>query len=174
MKAYHIEKARQPSDLPEWLFNERDRGIRARVSEDDKAAESLTRDVPSVRPSERPAPAAPGRVTSPSPVANIRAMAPRRDADAESSATMSRAAQRLKELRDAKATRTPTIRFADSVHPRHAGRRKQPEEEERVPPASAASERPLPMNARPLATAGAVGRRPTAVGLPSSVRPRRI
>jgi hypothetical protein len=28
MKAYHLEKARDPSDLPAWLFNERERGVK--------------------------------------------------------------------------------------------------------------------------------------------------
>lgn len=28
MKAYHLEKARGPSDLPAWLFNERERGVK--------------------------------------------------------------------------------------------------------------------------------------------------
>lgn len=173
MKAYHIEKAREPSDLPEWLFNDRDRGLRQRADEDKKANDPFAQGSTSPRTTEPAAPAAPSRVMSPTPIPNPRAMATRRNTDAESAATMTRAAQRLKELRDAKATRTPTIRFADSVHPRHAGRDRQEVTEERVPPTSAASERPLASNTRPIATPGAVGRRPTAMGLPSSVRPRR-
>jgi hypothetical protein len=37
MKAYHLEKARDPSDLPEWLFDESERypGRRARTGRDD-------------------------------------------------------------------------------------------------------------------------------------------
>ena len=27
MKAYHIAKAQSPADLPEWLFDERERGV---------------------------------------------------------------------------------------------------------------------------------------------------
>ena len=30
MKAYHLQKARHASDLPDWLFSERERGLRGR------------------------------------------------------------------------------------------------------------------------------------------------
>ncbi|KIP09116.1 hypothetical protein PHLGIDRAFT_347111 [Phlebiopsis gigantea 11061_1 CR5-6] len=165
MKAYHIGKARHPSDLPEWLFDERDRGVRSRAVDDSTSNEPLIERASA----PKPLPTFPSRVTSPAPDNNPRAAYTRRDGDAESTATMSRAAQRLREMRDAKATRTPTIRFVDNVHPRHAGRGRQTMEE----PAPPMAIPPLPTTNTPPATPRAVGRRPTAVGLPSSVRPRR-
>ena len=48
MKQYHISKARDPSDLPEWLFEERDRGVIGRLKvmnaspEDDVSRPSST------------------------------------------------------------------------------------------------------------------------------------
>lgn len=42
MKAYHLEKARDPSDLPAWLFNERERAVKGstggRTGNDDTRA----------------------------------------------------------------------------------------------------------------------------------------
>jgi len=44
MKAYHLEKARDPSELPAWLFNERERGVkgstRGRTGNDDIRADT--------------------------------------------------------------------------------------------------------------------------------------
>ncbi|GJE87212.1 hypothetical protein PsYK624_032950 [Phanerochaete sordida] len=166
IKAYHIEKARDPSDLPEWLFSERERGVRAAA----RAAE------PETQRAAAPAPEPAARAVSP-PRADPRARA-KREVDEEHAASMSRAAQKLRELRDQKAAkRTPTIRFADTPHPRHAGGARMqapppppPEEQPRLPELP---EPRLVTNVRPVASLKSVGKRPNAVGLPTSVRPRR-
>lgn len=52
MKAYHLEKARDPSDLPGWLFNERERGVKGstggRTGNDDTRAD--TPEIPEAPP----------------------------------------------------------------------------------------------------------------------------
>lgn len=165
IKAYHIEKARQPSDLPDWLFSEKERGVRTVA----RAAEPAgLRGQPTD---------APQRAVSPSrgdPRARAKAQA-----DGEADVTVSRAAQRLRELRGEKAAkRTPTIRFVDTPHPRHAAKQRVQEDAPSPPPAD-----PLPLpelpeprlvtNVRPVASLKSIGKRPNAVGLPTSVRPRK-
>jgi hypothetical protein len=52
MKAYHLAKARDPSDLPSWLFSERERGakgsMRGRTGDDDTRAD--TAEIPEAPP----------------------------------------------------------------------------------------------------------------------------
>jgi hypothetical protein len=52
MKAYHLEKAKDPSELPHWLFNERERGVkgstRGRTGNDDIRAD--TPEIPEAPP----------------------------------------------------------------------------------------------------------------------------
>jgi hypothetical protein len=52
MKAYHLEKAKDPSELPHWLFNERERGVksstRGRSDNDDTRGD--TPEIPEVPP----------------------------------------------------------------------------------------------------------------------------
>ncbi|THH12755.1 hypothetical protein EW146_g7398 [Bondarzewia mesenterica] len=53
MKAYHLEKARDPSDLPEWLFDESERraaGGRGSVNRRDDREENYGREEPSSLP----------------------------------------------------------------------------------------------------------------------------
>lgn len=161
MKAYHIEKARYPGDLPEWLFTERERGTTTRADNRDEPTRKEN------APPERQPPA-PSRART----------VVRKQVDSEGSATMSRAAQRLREMRDAK--RNPKVHFAESVHPRHAaaaGQQEngpglaaiQAEAEAYIPPAA---EVPVRAAARGLASVGRDGKR-AAIGLPSGVRPRR-
>lgn len=179
LKAYHIAKAREPSDLPEWLFNERERGVKnviARSAEDTLAdAVKPTSEVPLEPP---PRYADISRTASPAPSSASRNIL-KKDPDAEATETMSRGTQRLKELREAKK-RTPTIRFAESVHPRHVagdGARAtdvRPSAGRYAFPAASGSAPPMPTIARPVTPLRTVGRRPNAVGLPTSVRPRRV
>ena len=92
-------------------------------------------------------------------------------ADEEDRQNMSRATQRLKELRDAKALpRKQTIRFADSVHPRRAQATDIAKDDRDVWTAPHVSPvDPVPMNRDRDVSA----KRPVARGLPSGVRPMR-
>lgn len=174
IKAYHIEKAQQPSDLPEWLFSERERGVRAltRSAEPDKQVKQA----PAVPKTVERA-ATPARATTPS--VSARPKLAKRVVDEESTASMSRATQKLRELRDAKvAKRTPTIRFVDTPHPRHAENKRSDDGAaliERVasPLVPELPEPRLVTNVRPIASLKSVGKRPIAVGLPASVRPKK-
>jgi hypothetical protein len=178
LKAYHIEQARQPSDLPEWLFDERERGVRRTApSEEHTTAKEVVKEVP-MEPRSTARPVDPPRETT--PLGRARTML-KKAADDDATASMSRATQHLRALRDAKAKRTPTIRFVDTPHPRHAAASAQEKRPAELPvidrryafPTSRDLEPPLPTNAVPISSLRSSGRRPTAVGLPTSVRPRR-
>lgn len=111
MKAYHIEKARDPSDLPEWLFEEHERRPVGRSRYDTRSNNRREDDYEDTR-DESPAPRSRGlkdiyqsAAAPPSPgyrgAARTERSAPSRFAD-EPAAPPSKATDRLKALRDAK------------------------------------------------------------------------
>lgn len=197
MKAYHIEKARDPADLPEWLFDERERGVRGHQtspkprSQEQEAPPSepasLSRSMTTARREEMPMPP---RIARGPTLADRRAN--ENNAGSEEHVTKSMA--RLRALRDAK--RNAKVRFGgedeeDSQpapppapeRPERSAARPQPAYSASAPilpsaryaPVSReAPERPRGMPA-PLgagAPLGGRGRQPR-LGLPSGVRPVR-
>ncbi|EIN07399.1 hypothetical protein PUNSTDRAFT_53731 [Punctularia strigosozonata HHB-11173 SS5] len=190
MKAYHLEKARDPSDLPEWLFDESERfpGRRSRrepvererryaaAAEEtpepprgrgfrdiyDAAAGSSSRPAPRARSTARGYDAAPSRPREYSP-------APSRSSDAyaeETGGAGSKASNRLKAMRDAKrqaAARNAGSPLATRDDDDMVSVRSGRSGMDDVGGASAASGRSVPA-ARP------------RVGLPSGpgMRPRRV
>lgn len=82
MKAYHIAKARKPSDLPEWLFDERERQV---------VGEQTQPDDDQSQPSKSPED---GKLSG----SNLNG----RTLDPVSSQARLRGADRLKAMRDAK------------------------------------------------------------------------
>ncbi|KAI0695911.1 hypothetical protein BC835DRAFT_1414595 [Cytidiella melzeri] len=164
LKAYHIAKASRPSDLPEWLFDEKERGVASRLASEvarTATSDNSTRDQVTSTPT-------PSRA----PVTNGRPEYKKSYADDEDRVTMSRAALRLKELRDAKAMpRKQTITFADSVHPRRAVAIETPE----PPAAQVVSPTTVPPSVvrNGAGNTDGSGKRPVARGLPSGVRPVR-
>lgn len=158
MKAYHIAQASKPSDLPEWLFDEKERGLTARVPAKDGNEDDgdRPRAAPLVESSRPNAPSTPYSSKAGASTGPNRPGA-RRDYDDDfDRAKTSKATQRLRELRDAKAN---TRGKASESAARRA-------EEE----AAAQNEPPQRMSA---ATTNATGQRPMPPGLPSGVRPRR-
>lgn len=129
MKAYHIEKAQSPADLPDWLFAERDRGsdrpwLAKPFSAEDLSETSSPPEVPE-KLAERPTVPVPverGRASpfrapvsrEDSVVRGRRANSVARQAPAPASdRSQSRdAMSRLRQLRTAK--RTARVRFADA------------------------------------------------------------
>ncbi|TFK42620.1 hypothetical protein BDQ12DRAFT_732250 [Crucibulum laeve] len=94
MKAYHASKARDPSDLPEWLFSEKERGIGLRDKNrrrDDEGYEpsELSSELPK-KPSVVSRPSTPSRLLVTSQANDAAQTAPPRGAD------------RLKAMRDAR------------------------------------------------------------------------
>lgn len=187
MKAYHIAQASKPSDLPEWLFDERERGLTARFplrnsdENQDNDVKLRTASAPASSRANTSLAPFPGKsspdVTSNRP--NTSRYADYYDEDYER-ATMSRAAQRLRELRDAKAN--PKVKFVDTVHPRRAGMGADTESNEVAQVMPAAAPAPAPALPPPSQTSFAQkprpsvdlsGKRPVPQGLPSGVRPRR-
>ncbi|KAI0341709.1 hypothetical protein BDW22DRAFT_265823 [Trametopsis cervina] len=169
LKAYHIAQASRPSDLPEWLFDEKERGVSSRLQTGERELDDERREAPAQERPRPPVPTAPTRAAA--PIARPEYKKPL--ADEEDRSTMSRAAQRLKEMRDAKALpRKQTIKFADNVHPRRAvqGADRQ---EPSVPPAPVPTTAQHEVARRVVGNGDASGRRPPAVGLPSGVRPVR-
>ena len=175
LKAYHISKANSPSDLPAWLFDEKERGLTSRLAatgrqSPDGDPRNITGDY-DAREVPPPPRAAPKAVPMPSRGAttNGRPEYKKVYADEEDRQNMSRATQRLKELRDAKALpRKQTIRFADSVHPRRAQATDIAKDDRDVWTAPHVSPvDPVPMNRDRDVSA----KRPVARGLPSGVRP---
>jgi len=194
MKAYHVEKARDAKDLPDWLFEGRDREVIARLRGNSTSmpeqksevaierpataspAPALQRDAPLVRDSSRPPSAwspAHSRASSASSVQSVHATVPSRDA-----------MHRLKELRVAK--RNARVRFADdeevSDKIEHTIRRPP------TPSAADSSRNSSSDMSRTETTPNTPHRRPTVhrtadlerggsarprVGLPTNVRPRR-
>ena len=195
MKAYHIDKARDPADLPDWLFDERERGVRSHQAstgapekqKQRQAAQTprpseLSRSVTTVRHDE---PLPPARTARGPTLADRKTE--RRDAYGDvsgpgSDAHVTKSMARLRQLRDAK--RNAKVRFGDDpeeeegseavpppppvAHPVVERREPRPH---RVPPPTT----PRGMPAAPLgASLGVRGRQPsTRMGLPSGVRPVR-
>lgn len=123
MKTYHINKARTPSDLPEWLFDERDRGVIGglQIANPD-TVEETTRGRAETRPAveARGLPRGPGlhrlptmsrsasRTNTRPPEAGPSTSIPRRPTHAGKDSIA-----RLQELRAAK--RNAKVRFDDGV-----------------------------------------------------------
>ncbi|KAI0721699.1 hypothetical protein C8T65DRAFT_203010 [Cerioporus squamosus] len=196
MKAYHIDKARDPTELPDWLFDERERGVRSYQSTSsapEKKASSASRpsnDLPRSNTTAIPEePLAPARVFRGPTLADRKAESASRHASsnsgAGSEAHVTKSISRLRELRDAK--RNAKVRFGDEaedarevvpapprapipVAPPVVARR---EPAQRFPPPAPATPRGMPA---PLgASLGVRGRQPSMrVGLPSGVRPVRV
>ncbi|VDC06588.1 unnamed protein product [Peniophora sp. CBMAI 1063] len=154
LKAYHMDKARKPEDLPEWLFSAQERGQRSRPSA--SASNSRTS---SSREQEDYGQYEPPRTARPPPSAYASAPAPtssRGSFDLDRTPT-TKASNRLRELRDAK--RSQAIMRSNTSEP-VASERVQPrtvrEDEGRCePPVSRAPPR-------------------AAVGLPSRPGARRV
>ncbi|KAI9064356.1 hypothetical protein FKP32DRAFT_1570275 [Trametes sanguinea] len=181
MKAYHIEKARNPAELPDWLFDERERGVRSHQTSAKPSAQEerappqqapsqLSRSVTTSRRDEPQLPARPMRGPT---LADRRAAV---DTGSEEHVTKSMA--RLRALRDAK--RNAKVRFhsqEDGESPADNAN-EVPEPASYATPAPVSREpptRPMRMQA-PLggATLGVRGRQPsTRMGLPTGVRPLR-
>ncbi|KAI1795948.1 hypothetical protein LXA43DRAFT_696047 [Ganoderma leucocontextum] len=189
MKAYHIEKARNPRDLPAWLFDERERGVRSHAttlgaSEKKTAQETRPSDLPRSVTTDRQ-----DELFPPPRITRGPTLADRRKATSASSAPsvaragseehVTKSMARLRELRDTK--RRAKVRFDDDGEaeaeeirgPSVPVPRPPPEPEpfrgqERMPPPT----RPRGKMPAPLgASLGLRGRQP--VGLPSGVRPVR-
>ena len=186
MKAYHIEKARKPEDLPEWLFADRERGVRRATG----AAEATVVPLDPPRP-PTPLRAAP-REMSPVPMPEIRrshtvikheSLARARDMPAGAldggQEHTSQAVQRLRKMRSAK--RLAKVRFADGD---------DDDDDDGVPPVPSSGSLSLDVvipnsslgvnipetnwGISPTRSPTERGRNPSVrVGLPSSVRIRR-
>ncbi|THH32112.1 hypothetical protein EUX98_g2067 [Antrodiella citrinella] len=172
MKDYHISKARDPSDLPEWLFEARDRGALgqlriANVTPEDEFRKSI---VPP--PRAAPAPPVPALPSKPVDVAPPGIMVSRNNSVAP-----------VRRQPSVGTTRSARVRFAEQVHPRQ---QRAGMENERPPmqrPAQSAKDSfamtrtaavpPVPRRKVKLADVNLNGRRPSAQGLPSGVRPQR-
>ncbi|KAI0781015.1 hypothetical protein BD413DRAFT_18045 [Trametes elegans] len=197
MKAYHIEKARDPADLPDWLFDERERGVR--THQPSTSTPGRERERESNAPQPRPAGlsrSATTRQREAAPSARIArgpTLADRRGGSASGGGGqehVTKSIARLRALRDAK--RSAKVRFnGDEDGDEDAGGQEQ------LPPAYAPAPMPLPVSAPaplsrqvpvarespmrpranmppPLGALGGRGRQPsTRVGLPSGVRPVR-
>ncbi|KAF9820221.1 hypothetical protein IEO21_01654 [Rhodonia placenta] len=193
MKAYHVDKARDANDLPDWLFEGRDREVISRLrgnapgnvepAQPPIPRQATASPAPARRgrqeriPSGETAPsawqAAHSRASSTSSVRSVHASTPSRDA-----------MNRLKELRLAK--RNARVRFAgddDNDEPHASSIRRPPTPGARDPspePSGSSRDDAPPATAIPSAVPR---RRPTVtltrerslarVGLPSSVRPQR-
>ncbi|KAI0748043.1 hypothetical protein C8Q80DRAFT_1270491 [Daedaleopsis nitida] len=192
LKAYHIEKARDPADLPDWLFDERERGGRSHQAstgapEKRRAptgrAPQLSRSVTTVRRDdydEEPA-QVPPRIARGPTLADRKADAAMR---AGNEAHVTKSISRLRELRDAK--RNAKVRFGeepDEVIEGPAPQASRPvvpvappilePSYQRMPPPTRPRGMPLPAPGAG-ASLGVRGRQPsTRMGLPSGVRPVR-
>ncbi|RDX56854.1 hypothetical protein OH76DRAFT_1395994 [Lentinus brumalis] len=189
MKAYHIDKARDPADLPDWLFDERERGVRSYQTsssalEKKSASSARPSDLSrSNTPTIREEPLPPTRAFRGPTLADRKAESASRHASsisgAGSEAHVTKSISRLRELRDAK--RNAKVRFGDEaeddgeipaprpvpVAPPVVERR---EPAQRFPPPATPRGMPAPLGA----SLGVRGRQPSMrVGLPSGVRPVR-
>ncbi|KAH9901310.1 hypothetical protein C8Q73DRAFT_742891 [Cubamyces lactineus] len=197
MKAYHISKARDPSDLPEWLFDERERGVRSHLTSsnappavEDRAPEPKTMELSRPRPTIQ-WDDAPPRIARGPTLADRRAAGGAAGGGSEEHVTKSMA--RLRALRDAK--RNAKVRFHgnDDGDGDEEGGNEAPAPAPfptRVPAAPTPFPR-TPSNSNPVSResptrpmrmpaplggvpAGVRGRQPSMrVGLPSGVRPLR-
>ncbi|KAJ3485670.1 hypothetical protein NLI96_g4799 [Meripilus lineatus] len=128
LKSYHISKARAPSDLPEWLFEEKERKVPGRLRvvnpspEDNSPVPPIVLPtpyipVPAVPPSSqsnsKPSRANSTRSSQASPSPNNESLAP--------SQPMTRVAQRLQQMREGNTPSTSStgrVRFKEQIHPR--------------------------------------------------------
>ncbi|KAH8099472.1 hypothetical protein BXZ70DRAFT_226639 [Cristinia sonorae] len=174
MKEYYINKARDPADLPEWLFEQRDRGALGRLRianatpEDDDG--DLRKPV-----SVTPAP------TQPIPIPRQ----PPPPAPVESSP----ASIMISRGKDGSFVRTrepvisrkqSRVRFAEQVHPKELrgrdsddGVSKKPSVTDPLAMVRTTAVPPVPRRHPRLPDVNVHGRRPSAQGLPSGVRPQR-
>lgn len=182
LKAYHIDKARDPADLPEWLFDERERGVRSYQTpsgaREKKTAQTqgipeLSRSVTTVTYHESLPPARTVRGPTLADRKNSAAFS-----GAGSDAHVTKSISRLRELRDAK--RNAKVRFGDEMEEADEVFAPPPlpvapPVVERVEPRLPPPTRPRGMPGTPLgASLGVRGRQPSArMGLPSGVRPVR-
>lgn len=221
MKQYHISKARDPSDLPEWLFEERDRGVIGRskvpnATPEDDLSRSATPSMPPVstnvdrlstsRPLPSPwenqsrqtdlvapVPRLPQNLTVPSiPRSTPATPAPQSVQSAASSTSGAiPAPTRVGAPLSMLAAHLPSnahVRFAEQIHPRQSpldglgGNRAMSERG-----GSSAGTAPqtagmtmvrggssTPVKGARLPSVDIRGRRPSARGLPSGVRPARV
>lgn len=167
MKDYYISKARETSDLPEWLFEERDRGALgqlriANATPEDDLRKSMTSPIPV--PSSIPSLPDPAHVAPTGIMVN-------RDND-------------IITLRSRKLSmdrkRSARVRFAEQVHPRReaetdiTGRASQKTSaNDNLGMVRTTAVPPVPRRNVRLADVNVHGRRPSAQGLPSGVRPQR-
>lgn len=205
LKEYHIAKARRPSDLPGWLFEERERKATGRLrvmnpSPDDNPP------TPTISPTPpMPVPAAdPSAKSTPSRANSTRSSQSDSSPNSSSPPTsqpMTRVAQRLQEMREGGTN--GRVRFIEQVHPRRMASTPNLREaralatKEEVPELPARAPSPpirvvgvgnkvtstqfpaaqFPSSRRlkgpGLARVDIKGRRPSANGLPSGVRPMR-
>ncbi|RPD66058.1 hypothetical protein L227DRAFT_569988 [Lentinus tigrinus ALCF2SS1-6] len=189
MKAYHIDKARDPADLPDWLFDERERGVRSyQTSSSAPAKKAASAPRPSADLSrsntsayrEEPFLPVPARTARGPTLADRKAETSSRHTStisgAGSEAHVTKSISRLRELRDAK--RNAKVRFGDEAEDVPASPPVAPPVVERrepaqrfPPPATPRGSMPAPLGA----SLGVRGRQPTIrVGLPSGVRPVRV
>ena len=201
MKAYHIEKARNPRDLPDWLFDEAERGVRSRSTPTSGASEKKTMEL-ETRPAYLPRSVTtdmdrqddarpPPRITRGPTLADRKASSVSfalSVARSGSEEHVTKSISRLRELRDAK--RRAKVRFDDGdaeVEPEAQAQeiRGRSDPVARPAPHPEPGRKPLPGPERippptrprgnmpaPLgASLGVRGRQP--VGLPSGVRPVR-
>ncbi|OBZ75236.1 hypothetical protein A0H81_04392 [Grifola frondosa] len=165
MKAYHIEKARDPADLPEWLFEERERGVTGRFRSADKSASNAAE-----MRVERNA-------NIPQPTMNTR-----RDVSEVVQSTYGRSVgdtylsggesrpskptDRLRELREIKRSATK-VHFTDQVGPRRAAENRANPGNNELPPRRTPAAIEVNVNVN-------TGRQISGrVGLPSSIKPQR-
>lgn len=197
MKAYHIEKARDPRDLPDWLFDERERGVRSARVPNPGASEKKT--AQETRPADLPRSVATDMHDDARPPARIArgpTLADRQASSAMPNVSVARAGgeeymtksiARLRELRDAK--RRAKVRFDDRETEAEETRglsltsdpvaRPTPPSEPQLQPRPLHGQERMPLPTRPTgnvptplgASLGVRGRQP--VGLPSQVRPVR-
>ncbi|TBU32415.1 hypothetical protein BD309DRAFT_5034 [Dichomitus squalens] len=185
MKAYHIEKARDPADLPDWLFDERERGVRSykttagapeqklNAAEETRPSD-LSRPITTVR-QDQPLP--PPRIARGPTLADRKAGAPPLESRAGSEEHVTKSMNRLRELRDAK--RRAKVRFDGDEDEEMIPAPREPAPAARPPPEPSfpvqPPRRPSGNMPAPLgASLGGRGRQPsTRIGLPSGVRPVR-
>ncbi|KAI0637048.1 hypothetical protein C8Q77DRAFT_543039 [Trametes polyzona] len=202
MKAYHIDKARNPADLPEWLFDERERGVRGhQVAAKPAPADSspaqtspaaLSRSATTARRPEAPPAPTPVRIARGPTLADRRANAGS-EASAGSEEHVTKSMARLRALRDAK--RSAKVRFhggEDDDDDDGQERRGAPQASAPIPPPPSMPAN-VPVSRQPPPTTptrprgpmpaplgagtplGLRGRQPTTrVGLPTGVRPVRV
>lgn len=200
MKAYHTEKAHDPRDLPDWLFDERERGVRSTRTTSSSASEK--KPAQETRPAELPRSVATDMDDDASPPPRITrgpTLADRKASSVSSSASnisvaragskehVTKSIARLRELRDAK--RGAKVRFDDAEAEAEEIRepplrsdpvaRPAPPSEPQLQPRLFRDRERMPPPTRPRgnmpaplgASLGVRGRQP--VGLPSGVRPVR-